>query len=247
MALAAWKRLERTPGYQRKKLILKRLAGKELRLRPALRISTAKLGGWWFHPDTLDGGSVVWSLGVGEDVEFDLGLIRRYGLSVHAFDPTPSSIDWLAARSLPAGFHFHPWAVTAEDGEISLYPRVKKDGSKSTTMFTLVPEDSSRGDAITVPAFSLQSVSRKLGQRAVDLLKMDIEGAEYEVLDSLLQSSFRPRQLLVEFHHRFAGIDLGKTRAMIGRLIEGGYELFAVSETGRELSFMHRERQGPAS
>jgi hypothetical protein len=32
MAIAAWKRIEKTPGYQRKKRFFKRLVGKELRL-----------------------------------------------------------------------------------------------------------------------------------------------------------------------------------------------------------------------
>lgn len=31
MAFAAWKRLEKTPGYQRKKLFLKQLVGREPR------------------------------------------------------------------------------------------------------------------------------------------------------------------------------------------------------------------------
>jgi hypothetical protein len=42
-------------------------------------------------------------------------------------------------------------------------------------------------------------------------MKMDIEGAEYEVLDGLLSSPIKPTQLLVEFHHRFPGIGLEKT------------------------------------
>ena len=33
----------------------------------------------------------------------------------------------------------------------------------------------------------------------VMLLKLDIEGAEIEVIDSLFKSKFRPRQILVEF------------------------------------------------
>ena len=35
MALAAWKRIEKSPGYQRAKIQLKRLVGKELSLRDA--------------------------------------------------------------------------------------------------------------------------------------------------------------------------------------------------------------------
>jgi len=238
MAIAAWKRLEKSAGYQQKKLFLKRLIGKEPRLKPDLRLHVVQDGGWRFHPDVLDADSVVYSLGIGEDVDFDLALIRRCGVHVHAFDPTPSSVDWLAARRMPPDFHFHPWAVTARDGVLKLYPRVKKDGSKCTVMYTLLADKGSQDDAIVVPAFCLASIQAELGHGRIDLLKMDIEGAEYEVLDNLLESAVKPVQLLVEFHHRFPGIGPGKTVEMIARLRGAGYRIFAISETGREISFI---------
>lgn len=238
MAIAAWKRLEKTPGYQRKKLFFKRLVGRELRLAPDVQLHAVKAGGWWFHPDALGQDSIIWSLGVGEDVDFDLALIRRFQLRVEAFDPTPSSVEWLTAQAMPGNFHFHPWAVTARDGVLKMYPRVKKDGSKSSVMYSMVADDASRDDAIEVPAFCLGSIQAKLGQQRLDLLKMDIEGAEYDVLENLLDSPVKPRQLLVEFHHRFAGVGLARTGEMISKLRTRGYRIFAVSETGREVSFI---------
>lgn len=238
MAIAAWKRLEKSPGYQRNKLVLKRLIGREPRLRTEVDLHTVKRGGWRFHPDVLEETSVVWSLGIGEDVEFDLALIREHGLHVHAFDPTPSTRAWLRANPPPRNFHFHPWAVTAEDGVLTLYPRVRKDGSRSRTMYTMVANEASRVDAIEVPAYSLPTLAGKLGHR-IDLLKMDIEGAEYEVLESLPRLAVQPVQLLVEFHHRFPGIGPARTVEAVAALRRIGYSLFAIAETGRELSFIH--------
>ena len=242
MAIAAWKRIEKSPGYQRAKTSLKRLVGKELKLRIDVRVKTEKEGGWWFTPENLDSDSIVYSLGVGEDIAFDLSLIDRFGVELHAFDPTPSSVNMLASTDLPERFIFHPWAITAEDGTLKFYPRVRKDGSKSTVMFTMIAEDASIDDAIEVPAFCLSSVADKLGHERIDLLKMDIEGAEYDVLEGLLASTIKPRQLLVEFHHRFKSIGLHKTEDIVARLREAGYEIFAVSETGREVSFLLSDR-----
>jgi FkbM family methyltransferase len=240
MAIAAWKRLEKTPGYQKKKRFLKRLAGKELRLRNDIRVPVIKDGGWWFTPEDLNADSIVYSLGVGDDIDFDLSLIEKYGAEVHAFDPTPSSIDMLDARDLPQQFAFHPWAVSATDGSLMLYPHLKKDGTKSDVMYTMIAEEETVDDAIEVPAYSLSTISERLGHDRIDLMKMDIEGAEYEVLDGLLSSSIKPTQLLVEFHHRFPGIGLEKTADIIERLRGAGYKIFAISEIGREVSFLRQ-------
>ena len=240
MAIAAWKRLEKTPGYQKKKRFLKRLIGKELRLRKDIEIPVIKDGGWWFSPEGLTADSIVYSLGVGDDIDFDLSVIEKYGVEVHAFDPTPNSIDMLHGRKLPQRFAFHPWAVTASDGSLTFYPRLRKDGSKSDIMYTMIAEDETQDDAIEVPAYSLSTISGKLGHDKIDLMKMDIEGAEYEVLDGLLASPIKPTQLLVEFHHRFPGIGLEKTADTIDRLRDAGYKIFAISEIGREVSFLRQ-------
>lgn len=239
MAIAAWKRLEKTPGYQKRKRFFKRLIGKELRLKNDVEVPVVKDGGWWYAPQNLSADSIVYSLGVGDDIEFDLAIIEKYGVDLHAFDPTPSSIGMLERKKLPARFSFHPWAVTASDGSLTFYPRLRKDGSKSEVMYTMVPQPETSDDAIEVPAYSLATICDRLGHRRVDLMKMDIEGAEYEVLAGLLDSSIRPAQLLVEFHHRFPGIGLKKTEKVIARLRDHGYRIFAVSEAGREVSFLY--------
>ena len=59
------------------------------------------------------------------------------------------------------------------------------------------PPDGSR---VVVPCRSLTSIAAELGHERIDLLKLDIEGAEYEVLGTLLASDLRPRVLAVEFH-----------------------------------------------
>ena len=162
MAIAAWKRFEKTPGWQRKKRFLKRLTGKELRLKVELDIATVKDGGWWFHTEALNNESIVYSLGVGDEIDFDLAIIEQYGAEVFGFDPTPNSIDLLASNrnKLPDRFHFHPWAVTATDGALKFYPRLKKDGSKSDVMFTMIPEEETKNDVIEVPAYSLKTIRK---------------------------------------------------------------------------------------
>jgi hypothetical protein len=102
----------------------------------------------------------------------------------------------------------------------------------------MIAGDASVDDPIEEPAFSLSSITTKLDHDRIDLLKIDIEGAEYEVLDALLASDIKPTQLLVEFHHRFPGIGIEKTADLSKRLGDAGYKIFAISDIGREVSFL---------
>lgn len=48
------------------------------------------LGGeasWVIVPKGIDEQSVVYSFGAGKDISWDLALIKKYGLTIHAFDP----------------------------------------------------------------------------------------------------------------------------------------------------------------
>ena len=136
MALAAWKRIEQSPGFRRLITSLRRFFGTELKLQVEINVDSIQSGGWWFTTQGLSQDSVVYSLGVGDDIAFDLAIIERFGADIHAFDPTPSTIEMLSNTDLPKQFRFHPWAITAHDSTLRLYPRVKKDGSMSKIMYT---------------------------------------------------------------------------------------------------------------
>jgi hypothetical protein len=69
---------------------------------------------------------------------------------------------------------------------------------------------------------------------------MDVEGSEYEIIDTILDMNNKPSQLLVEFHHRFPNIGFEKTINAIKNLNKIGYRVFSVSKTGRELGFIQK-------
>ena len=239
------KRLKQTAAFLRVKLFLKRIVGRDIWLSTDIRVNTAKYGDWTVCPDFLTKDSVVYSLGLGEDVAFDFELVREKKLEVHGFDPTPNSAEWLSRQVSPDGFHFHPWAVTAYDGTVAMSPRIKHDGGLSRDMYTIVDEAAASEHAIQVPAFSLPTIMAKLGHYSIDILKIDIEGAEFGVLSGLLASSVRPAQILVEFHHRFPGLKKTMTVQAIRDLRNAGYRIFDIAGTGREMSFIRASDTEP--
>jgi FkbM family methyltransferase len=184
--------------------------------------------------DSLDARSVVYSFGVGEDASFDLGLIEQYGCRVHAFDPTERSIAWARANVDHLLWKLHPIGIAASDGEAEF----TSPENKTHVSFFRAGDDAARGEgAVRLTVRSLPTIMRELSHDRIDLLKMDIEGFEYEVLQSMIDSAVRPAQIAVEFHHRMYGYAPAATNEAVMALRQNGYHLFHVSDTGREYSF----------
>lgn len=231
------KQLRGRPFYQRAKRLARRLAGRELWLRAEIREPLQPAAGWLLCHRRIGRGARVFGLGVGNNIDFELGLIRDFAAVVDTFDPTPFSNTWVAAQALPAGFRHHPWAVAAADGPIHLEQR-KAHRPGSAPMLSVVPSGAGGAGAVTAEGYRLTSILSRLGCAVPDVLRMDIEGAEYAVLDDMLASGFLPGQLLVEFHHRFPEIGLEATRRAVAGLRAAGYRIAAVSDTGREVTFL---------
>ena len=230
--------MKRQPWFWPLKLFFKRVSGRELWLRTDTSSDVLQSDGWDYIAELLGPHSIVYSLGVGDSIDFDMDLIHHYSLTVHAFDPTPYSEEWISGLELPSNFQFHAWAAAGEDGVLRLYRRINKRGRKSNVMWTADNKAGDAADFVDVPAFALRTMMRKLGHYRIDLLKVDIEGAEYDILDSLPELDRSPVQLLVEFHHRFPGIGKRRTVESIEKLRKLGYVIASISETGREVSFV---------
>lgn len=194
----------------------------------------SEYGGWWICPNGISADSVVYSFGIGTDISFDLSLIETYGLTVNAFDPTPASIAWLKAQQLPRQFKWQELGIAAYDGRARFFPPANPEH----VSHSVVPPAGADRQGIEVDVRQLSTITGSLGHDRVDVLKLDIEGAEYEVLDDILTGGVRPRQLLVEFHHRVSGIGVERTRQAVARLKAAGYRIFSVSDTGEEYGFI---------
>jgi hypothetical protein len=81
---------------------------------------------------------------------------------------------------------------------------------------------------------------RTLGHTELSLLKLDVEGAEYEILRSILNGHIRPAILCVEFDEGYRPVDeayLARIHDMVGRIKVQGYRLTYVD--GWNATFVH--------
>ncbi len=195
----------------------------------------ARSGVWTVWPEGLSPDSVVYSFGVGDNLAWELALVERFGLTVHAFDPTPASVAWVGRQALPPQLRFHPTGLAGHDGTASF--DLLQRGSRFN--YRPLPEREHSLGVVKAPVSRLATHLRRLGHDHLDVLKLDIEGGESEALHDLLASRIPVGQLLVEFHHHFPGVGVGATTRALAALERAGYRIFHISNRGLEVCLLH--------
>ena len=166
---------------------LTKLSGAQKHLRKTVRCQAVwygnEYGGFYVCPAALPAQSIVYSFGVGEDISFDRAMMEKHTCEVFAFDPTPKSIQWVKQQSLPACFHFFGFGISDRNGT-ALFYLPQNEAYVSGSLLPHKKVDAHQ--TVKVPMRSFADIVQELGHTRIDVLKMDIEGAEYEVLESIL-------------------------------------------------------------
>jgi FkbM family methyltransferase len=146
-------------------------------------------------------GDVV--LDFGANVGSVSSLFLSMGLSVHAYEPDSRCVallqrrfKWISRERL----HIHHAAVSNMNGTVNLHY-----GSITTESNSIIPDKPGADGSTGGEEVLAQGILEILDQfNYVPLIKMDIEGAEYDVLDTLLQPEHLDRfgVCLVEVHAR---------------------------------------------
>jgi FkbM family methyltransferase len=165
------------------------------------------------------------------DVGANIGLFPLHlatlasGLRVHCFEPNPRAHALLRrnleANGLTGWVTAHPLAVFDHNGPVVLR-RAARSGHRSLLATTLVrPED---GDE--VEAIDLAEALRRSGAERVALLKVDVEGAEIEIVEGAGAAVWaRIDRVVLEFHDRFRPACLARVSRV---LREHGFARLAV-------------------
>lgn len=222
--------------------VRRRLAGKPrqgVELAVPFEHLGSDYGGYGVVLDSIAPGAIVYSFGLGEDISFDLALLARVDCQVFGFDPTPRSIAWVNAQNVPAALRVRELGVADYDGVASFAPP-KNPAHISHSLLESPGSDSAA--RVEFQVRRLATLMAELGHASLDVLKMDVEGAEYSVLDDLLRGSVRPRQILLEFHHGMHGIPVSRTERALAALQSAGYRIFDAQPSGREFSLLLSER-----
>ncbi|CAN0432126.1 unnamed protein product, partial [Ectocarpus fasciculatus] len=105
----------------------------------------------------VPGSCVVYSFGINYQWEFD-DFMHSYGCTVHSFDPGMTYKDKRAENHF-----FHKVGLGNHTGEHTGPSTLYNQGIKYSVA-------------------TVQSLMKKLGHNYVDLIRLDVEGAEWDVL-----------------------------------------------------------------
>ena len=223
-----------------------------------------KYGGWYVPEGMdLDENSIIYSAGVGEDISFDLLLSDKYKSHIYLIDPTERALKHY--ESIYEGYIGNDWDFSGQDiqkdywGIINeLRPNlkkmyyVKKGLWKDRDIMKFYKQENEKyvsqslmdnmfgKEYDKVEVLSIKDLMKEKQNTRIDLLKMDIEGAEVEVLNKMLDDEVYPKYLCIEFDLALKGKDTENgTKKILERLMRSGYRM--LKNDNLNITFMYEK------
>ena len=198
-----------------------------------------KYGRWAIDPSHLDAQTRIVCFGLGDDVSFELALIEQFGCHIHGYDPTPQALEYLRSWAQSPRLSIHAVALAVYDGTLA-FRHPPAGGSDRVNASAVADYGGHDIEAIDVPCLTLASVKKSLGWDRIDVLKIDIEGSEYGVIDQAAREGWldEVQQLLVEFHHFLPGLSVSQTAMAVTTLKESGFRIGWIGRTNHEYLFV---------
>jgi FkbM family methyltransferase len=182
----------------------------------------SEYGGWYVPVSEIESNWVVYSAGILQDITFDWCVIRKFGCKVYAFDPTPEAISFVTEKRNQeeelGNLIFMPVGLWNANAKLKFFSPRSRGWIGSYSIHNLQGTDS----YFEAYCKTLPTIMSELGHRKINLLKLDIEGAEYEVLDNLLETKTEVDWLCVEFDQP---VPVWTTHRMLSRLRSCGFQL----------------------
>ena len=136
--------------------------------------------------------SIVYSIGILNDISFDLCLQKKYGCKIFMYDPTPLSKKFMQKHKRNELLIYSPIGVWTKNTTLKFF-EPKHGGSFS------VVEGYDSDKYFRAKCCTMQSIMKKNNHKKISVFKADIEGAALPVLNQMILNKIYPDQIIVEF------------------------------------------------
>jgi FkbM family methyltransferase len=217
-----------------------------------LRLGSAH-GGWTLPRASIQPGAVAVCIGAGEDISLDVEL-NRQGMNVYILDPTPRARKHVANVMDAVRNGGAKIAIDRSPTEFYNFEGVAGERfhfldagvwNENTTMRFFAPANQEHvshsianlqhtQEGFDAKCLTLRSICEELSLSQIDLLKMDIEGAEYEVLRDVATHGPHPPAICVEFdeiRNPADGQFWGRIAEAVDVMKKAGYRLAHVEQS----------------
>jgi FkbM family methyltransferase len=210
----------------------------ELRLPSGYKRLGTKYGGWWIDTKLLSSDPLLIDCGLGEDISFPIEFSKLFPFSqIIGIEPNPRSLKY-CYNNIPSNMKIIEKAFWYKNNQDIIFhlPRSQEDlpdGADGVSgSIHQSHEYVIEGENLQVKTIDLDRILLKIKRTKCDILKMDIEGAEYEVLKELTQhcNLKKVRQLLIEFHHHATHHTINDTEKSIALIKSCGYKLIHIED-----------------
>ena len=185
----------------------------------------------WNIYRNLPESPLIFSGGAGKDITFELELIEKFNATIHLFDPSPTGLKTFLNVPENDKLIYYQLGLAINDNVIDFnFPQNPEEGSFSKVINPI-------NDVIKFKCIKLSNILCNYPR--IDILKLDIEGFEYEVIEDIISNKIFPFQICCEFHHYFDSFSFLDTLKIIFLLKKNGYSI--KHKTQNDFLFVHKD------
>jgi FkbM family methyltransferase len=174
----------------------------------------------------LNSESIIYSLGVGEDISFDTTITGKYNCKVFMFDPTPRSIEHVdKIKNVLCGKEELIYNKRFGGGQSNYIDIIKNSNcnpnnlifepigiyNKNSFLDFYFPNNEeyvscsletfgrNSNKSMKVQVKTIETIMKENNHSNIDVLKIDIENSEYDVLMNMFDCNIYPRFICIDF------------------------------------------------